>query len=102
MLITGLFPTSIYLAPLRRAGSALANRRLCDECRALRLADASGRRWSRAHYPGGYTSYGSHSRLHRVSSLFADLERAIAPHLRRFVRSLDYDMRGRQLVMTDC
>jgi len=102
MLLTGLFPTSICHHQLHRGGRSLLNRRLGDECRALRLADAAGRRWSREHYAGGYTSYGTHSRLHLVSSLFGDLERAIRPHVRHFIVSLAYDMRGRRLEMTDC
>jgi len=102
MLLTNLFPTSIYHAPLRRKAGALANRRLLDECEALRLSDGAGRRWSRANYVGGYTSYGTHAQLHRISSLFGDLERAIRPHVGRFVASLAYDMRGRRLEMTDC
>src|SRR5688572_18700494 len=93
MTLLSLFPTLIYHAPLPRR--ALANRRLIDECEALRLEDRAGQRWSRRHYPGGYTSYGSLSKLHRVSSPFAELERVLRPHVMRFVRSLDYDMRSR-------
>jgi uncharacterized protein (TIGR02466 family) len=100
MPLSRLFPTLVYRAKL--AGRGLADRRLLDDVEALRLEDAAGRRWSRAHYPGGYTSYGSLSRLHRQAPGFAELERAIRPHVVRFVRALHYDMRGRALVMTDC
>jgi uncharacterized protein (TIGR02466 family) len=100
MTLLSLFPTLIYQASLPRR--TLANRRLLDECEALRLEDRAGQRWSRRHYSGGYTSYGSLSKLHRVSSPFAELERVLRPHVMRFVRSLDYDMRGRELAMTDC
>lgn len=98
-----LFPTRIYVAPLK-AGRGLErfNRELADECAGLRSVDAAGQRWSAKHYPGGYTSYGSHDRLHLVSSQFARLEKAIAPHVKRYAAQLGYDLRGRRLVMTDC
>jgi uncharacterized protein (TIGR02466 family) len=102
MSTISLFPTRIYLAPLKSRGLGRLNRDLADECAALRLADVAGQRWSARHYPGGYTSYGSHDKLHRVSSLFAGLEKAIAPHARAYARALGYDLRGRALCMTDC
>ncbi len=97
-----LFPTLIYRAPLKAGSLARFNQTLLDEAHAMALDDHVGRRWSAKHYLGGYTSYGSLAQLHRLSSTFAALERAMAPHVRRFVRELAYDMRGRALVMTDC
>jgi uncharacterized protein (TIGR02466 family) len=96
------FPTYVYCEPLRRAGLARFNAGLAEECRRLRDFDAAGRRWSRRHYPGGYTSYASMNQLHRFSSTFAELERGIARHLRAFARILDFDLRGRELRLTDC
>lgn len=97
-----LFPTLIYRAPLKAGSLTRFNQTLLDEAHAMALDDHVGRRWSAKHYLGGYTSYGSLAQLHRISSTFAALERAMAPHVRRFVRELAYDMRGRALVMTDC
>ncbi|WP_298727667.1 TIGR02466 family protein [uncultured Ferrovibrio sp.] len=97
-----LFPTRIYFAPLKSRGLERLNRDLADECESLRLADIAGQRWSAKNYPGGYTSYGSHDKLHCISSLFADLEKAITPHVKAYARELGYDMRGRTVVMTDC
>ena len=97
-----LFPTLIYRAPLKAGSLARFNQTLLDEAHAMALDDHVGRRWSARHYLGGYTSYGSLAQLHRISSTFAALERAMAPHVRRFARELAYDMRGRALVMTDC
>ena len=97
-----LFPTLIYRAPLKAGSLARFNQMLLDEAHAMALDDHVGRRWSARHYLGGYTSYGSLAQLHRISSTFAALERAMAPHVRRFARELAYDMRGRALVMTDC
>jgi len=102
MAIRALFPTLIYHAPLSRVGGAHFDRTLQDECQALAASDAAGRKWSARHYLGGYTSYGSLDRLHLVSSVFDNLRRRIEPHVRAFVRRLQYDMAGRTLAMTDC
>jgi uncharacterized protein (TIGR02466 family) len=97
-----LFPTLIYRAPLKAGSFARFNQGLLDEAQAMALDDQAGRRWSARHYLGGYTSYGSLAQLHRISSTFAALERAMAPHVRRFANELGYDMRGRAIEMTDC
>ena len=100
MSIEKLFPTLIYS---RRAAAAVRlGPRLLRECRQLRLDDAAGRRWSAQNYPGGYTSYGSACRMHRLSPTFAALERAIDPHVGAFARALELDLTGRSLAMTDC
>jgi uncharacterized protein (TIGR02466 family) len=100
MSIERLFPTQIYTG--RSAAAARLGPRLLRESRQLRLDDASGRRWSARNYPGGYTSYGSACRMHRLSPTFAALERAIDPHVRTFARALELDLTGRALAMTDC
>jgi len=102
MAIRALFPTRIYHAPLTRAVGARFDRTLADECAALAASDAAGARWSEKHYLGGYTSYGSLDRLHLVSSVFAGLARRLDPHVKAFARSLEYDLRGRKLAITDC
>jgi uncharacterized protein (TIGR02466 family) len=102
MAIRALFPTRIYQAPLAGAGGARFARTLLDECEALAASDAAGARWSEKHYLGGYTSYGSLDRLHLVSSVFASLARRLDPHVKAFARSLEYDLRGRTLLITDC
>jgi uncharacterized protein (TIGR02466 family) len=102
MAIRALFPTRVYHAPLARAAAARFNRTLADECEALAASDAAGAKWSDKHYLGGYTSYGSLDRLHLVSSVFAALARRLDPHVKAFARSLEYDLRGRTLAITDC
>ena len=101
MPIRAWFPTYVYAEPLQRAGLANLNEDLAGECRRIRAYDAAGRRWSAKNYPGGYTSYASLNRLHEFSSTFAGLQRRITAHVRRFVRHLDLDIRGRTLAMTD-
>jgi uncharacterized protein (TIGR02466 family) len=96
------FATTILHEPLRARGLARLLRSLADECDALALDDAAGRRWSRTNYPAGYTSYGSLDRLHETSAAFAALRRAVDPAARRFAHALGYDLSGRALAMTDC
>jgi uncharacterized protein (TIGR02466 family) len=97
-----LFPTLVYEAPLARAGEREFNRRLLHECLQYRDDDAAGRAWSATRYPGGYTSYGSLSRMHTLSPTFAALERKLHRHVRAFARILELDLEGRELAMTDC
>lgn len=102
MPLVSLFPTRILVAPVKKGGLDRFNQDLADECDALRHADEAGRRWSETNYPGGYTSYGSHDKLHRVSSLFTALEKALDPQVKAYAAALGYDLRGRKLFMTDC
>jgi uncharacterized protein (TIGR02466 family) len=102
MATRALFPTLIYSAALQPRGTSQFNRRLLRECRQLRLDDVAGRNWSRSNYPGGYTSYASQHRLYEISPTFAALRTLLLPHLARFARRLEWDLRGRQLAMTDC
>ena len=100
MTIQSYFPTLVYTARLN--GAAVLNRRLLRECRQLERDDDSGRRWSAKSYPGGYTSYNSASRMHELSPTFAQLQRALDRHVAAFAKSLEFDLRGRELQMTDC
>ena len=97
-----LFPTLVYTARAARTGWRDLNNRLLKECRQLRLDDTAGRRWSKQNYPGGYTSYNSASRMHRMSPTFAALERSLNRHVGAFAKSLEFDLQDRPLSMTDC
>lgn len=102
MSVRALFPTLLYTAALGASGAVELNRRLLRECLQLRLDDAAGRRWSAKNYQGGFTSYGSQARMQTVSPTFARLERRLNRHVQTFSRQLDFDLAGRELVMTDC
>jgi uncharacterized protein (TIGR02466 family) len=102
MAVQRLFPTLVYSARLKQPGWLGFNNRLLHECRQLRLDDQGGRKWSVRNYPGGYTSYNSVSRMHRVSPTFAELERRLRRHVKSFAGALEFDLEGRQLAMTDC
>ena len=102
MTTRALFPTLIYTAALQRRSAPAFNTQLLREIRQLRHDDEAGRRWSARNYRGGFTSYGSANRLHKVSPTFAALEELLVPHVRRFSRALDVDLEHRPLAMTDC
>lgn len=102
MAIHSLFPTPVYTARLPARAAARMNSALLRECRQLRVDDAAGRRWSAANYPGGFTSYNSASRMQTMSPTFAALERVLDAHVKRFARSLAFDLSSRPLAMTDC
>ena len=102
MPVRTLFPTRIYTARLQGSGTVALNRELLKETRQIRDHDVAGRRWSARRYPGGYTSYGSLCHLQKMSSTFALLERKLRRHVHAYVNSLELDMAGRSLAMTDC
>jgi uncharacterized protein (TIGR02466 family) len=102
MTIHTLFPTLVYAAALQRGDSRDLNRQLLKECRQLRMDDAAGRRWSLKNYPGGYTSYGSAHRLQTVSPTFESLRRKLERHIAAFAAAVEWDLKGRELEMTDC
>jgi uncharacterized protein (TIGR02466 family) len=102
MPASALFPTLVYEARLPAAGWRRFNQRLLQECLQTREDDVAGQSWSATRYPGGYTSYGSLSRMHTISPTFATLERKLRRHVQAYARALELDLEGRELAMTDC
>lgn len=96
------FPTLIYSERLLGRGLLALNRELLADGLRIREHDEAGRRWSAKSYPLGYTSYGSLDQLHRFSSTFDQLRVHIDTHVKRYARSLDWDLRGGRLQMSDC
>jgi uncharacterized protein (TIGR02466 family) len=97
-----LFPTLLYTSALQARGARAFNHQLLREIQQLRHDDRAGQQWSRANYPGGFTSYASVNRLHEVSPTFARLAQKLAPHVRAFGRQLKLQSAHRKLAMTDC
>jgi uncharacterized protein (TIGR02466 family) len=97
-----LFPTLVHSARLGGTGWQRLNEQLLRECQQLSHDDEAGRRWSAKNYPGGFTSYNSASRMHQLSPTFAALERKLNRHVAKFARTLEFDLEGRSLAMTDC
>ena len=100
--VHALFPTLVYAATLQKGDSRDFNRQLLKECRQLREDDAAGRRWSLKNYAGGYTSYGSVHRLQGISPTFDALRRKLKRHVAAFASAVEWDLKGRDLEMTDC
>jgi uncharacterized protein (TIGR02466 family) len=96
------FPTRVSAGPLQRSGTAALNRQLLRECLQLREDDDAGRRWSATNYPGGYTSYATSHRLQRLSPTFDSLRRKLQRHVKTLAATLEWDLKGRALEMTDC
>src|SRR3954471_20592087 len=88
-----LFPTRLYKARIALLQG------LEETCLGLAMDDRAGRRWSRDHGYGGYTSYASLNDLPRRASIFAELERALSKHVAIFARELDFDLGGRKLAL---
>ena len=90
-MLETLFSTRLYKAriPVLRG--------LKETCLGLAMDDRAGRRWSRDHGYGGYTSYASLDDLTRRASIFAELERALARHVATFARELEFDLGGKKL-----
>lgn len=86
-----LFPTRLYQNRIAIA------RDLEATCLAIATEDAAGRRWSRDHGYGGYTSYASLNDLTMRASIFDALEKKIAKHVAAFARELQFDLGGRKL-----
>src|SRR5512137_1266294 len=102
MPVISLFPTRVYVAKLQASGWEAFNARLLHECGQYREDDVAGRAWSKERYPGGYTSYGSLNRMHTLSPTFAALGKKLQRHVLSYARTLEYDLEGRKLSMTDC
>ena len=102
MAIRALFPTLIYKESIGGPDFGRFSQDLADECRSLAASDAAGRRWSARHYLGGYTSYGSLDKLHKMSSTFMELERHLLRHAKAYARALEWDLGRRELALTDC
>ena len=86
-----LFSTRLYKARIP------VPRGLEETCLGLAMDDRAGRRWSRDHGYGGYTSYASLNDLTRRASIFAELERALARHVATFARELEFDLGRKKL-----
>ncbi|MBN9588363.1 MAG: hypothetical protein J0G99_05075 [Alphaproteobacteria bacterium] len=85
-----LFVTRLYRARLSVPAG------LAETCLGIAAEDTAGRRWSRDHGYGGYTSYASLNDLPRRASIFEELEKKIAAHVAAFARELQFDMAGRK------
>ncbi len=87
---------SLFVTRLYRCRIAVAPG-LEATCLGIAAEDKAGRRWSRDHGYGGYTSYASLNDLTRRASIIAGLEKAIARHVAAFARELQFEA-GRRVL----
>lgn len=92
---TKLFPTLLYRAKLDRSRNPVLEKTAL----AIAAEDKAGRRWAKDHGYGGYTSYASLNDLPARASIFAELERDIAGHVRHFARKAQFELSGRKLAL---
>jgi len=97
--IETLFATKIYRAELAGAKADRLNRDIAAASLSIAEDDLAGQRWcARNGYPG-YTSYASLDDLPWRVPVFGELVKALDGHVGAFAKELDYDLRGRKLVL---
>ncbi len=102
MSVKQLFSTSIYISSLTGKQKNSLNKELLTESRKIQEIDLEGNKWSAKNYLGGYTSYGSMDHLHQMSPTFADLEKAIDTHVKKFVKILGFNLGNGRVKMDSC
>ena len=101
MSLQSLFPSYYQLENLNLGkSSSMSLKEITQEIYQIRDVDLAGRKWSQKNYPGGYTSYASMDELHRFSTTFENLEKAIDKQVQAFAKSLEMDLGNKKLKMT--
>lgn len=102
MPLLKLFPSYLFYGPAASSRTVQSlNRELIKEVRQIEAQDQKGQRWCKKNYPFGYTSYGSFSELHRMSSTFAKLQRHIDRHVRHYAQAQEWNLSAK-LEMDSC
>lgn len=97
--IDSLFVTRIYRADLGAEFSPSLHGDLEASCLGIAADDRAGQRWcDKNDYPG-YTSYASLNDLPLRSPPFASLKKVLDRHVAGFAKTLEFDLKGRKLVM---
>lgn len=99
MATNSIFPTQVWQNRLSSINSRLKVE-LLEDCYLIKRSDKDGRLWSEKNYKGGYTSYGSLSQVHKMTSSFETLARSIDIEVRKYIKLLQYDIRPSELMMT--
>ncbi len=98
MPLKSAFTTHIYHVHL---GKTLIPDLLDDSYR-IQAADNEGLKWSKKNYFAGYTSYGSLSQVHQLSSTFGNLQKKIDRHVLNFAKKLKMDLSKNRMWMDTC
>jgi uncharacterized protein (TIGR02466 family) len=97
--VRDLFVTRLYEASLAGASFPAFREELAAACAMLAAEDTAGRRWSRTHGYGGYTSYASLDDLPRRATVFGELKRKLDRHASEAARRFDLDLGGGRLAL---
>jgi len=96
--IDKLFVTQLYRGDVSAPDDPFL-RELEASCRAIAEDDEAGRRWCRKNGYVGYTSYASLDDLPWRFPAFKELKKRLDGHVAAFVKTLDYDLAGRKVVL---
>ena len=93
-----LFPSTIYQTRILPTHHKL-NTELLKECRKFSEIDQQGIAWSKKNYAGGYTSYGSLSKMYQISPYFDDLKKLIDRQVHQYIKDLEMDCKPKDIQM---
>lgn len=99
MAISKHFATQVLS---EKAGTPALNKQLLREVKDLMDLDGAGRAWSKENYLNGFTSYASANELQKFSPTFQKLESLIDVRVKKFSKSLRFELGGARLKMTTC
>src|SRR5579863_7183727 len=97
--IRELFVTRLYQASLAGPDFPTFRDELAAAATMLAREDLAGRRWSRAHGYGGYTSYASLNDLPSRASVFGELKRRLDRHARAAAKAFELDLGAGRLTL---
>lgn len=99
--IKNLFVTPIYHAALSELGNPVDTSELAASCWSIAEDDEAGQNWCEENGYPGYTSYASLTDLPWRFPIFDALVKVLDAHVAAFVRELDFDLGGRDIVLED-
>jgi uncharacterized protein (TIGR02466 family) len=97
--IDTLFVTKIYRADLDGPKAERLTQELEAACLSIAEDDEAGQRWCAKNGYPGYTSYASLNDLPWRVPVFGDLLKELDKHVAAFAKELEFDLKGRKLVL---
>lgn len=97
--IEPLFVTKLYRAELAGKGARRLLSDLEHACLMIAEDDAAGRTWAEENKYPGYTSYASLNDLPERDPAFANLVKALQPHIDAFSAESEFDLGKKTLVL---
>ncbi|MGB0959042.1 MAG: TIGR02466 family protein [Halocynthiibacter sp.] len=99
--ISSLFVTRLYQARLSEHTPSIDADELEASCWTIAEDDEAGQDWCENNDYPGYTSYASLTDLPWRFPIFKDLVETLDKHVAEFVKDLEFDLDGRDLVLED-